>query len=213
MNFTLDEIDASWHPFFSQRIHLVEQLLNEIQGSDFTPARVDIFRAFQQPLSDIRIVIFGQDPYPGVGVADGLAFSSQSGNPIPASLRNIFKEYVDDLRFETPASPDLSTWASHGVLLLNRTLTTAVGERNAHVGSQWKSFTLDVARELGTRDVVAIFWGTYARELAPYFTYRVESPHPSPLSAHRGFFGSKPFSTANRLLTEIGKEPVEWKLI
>lgn len=212
MNFSLDEVEPSWHPFFSKHQESLDELLDEITGSEFTPTRSNIFRAFQQPLSDIRVVIFGQDPYPGIGVADGLAFSSHSGNPIPASLRNIFKEYVNDLGYEVPANPDLSQWSANGVLLLNRTLTTVVGERNAHVGSQWKEFTLDVAHELAAMDVVAILWGNYARELAPLFANRIESPHPSPLSARRGFFGSRPFSSANRLLIEIDKEPVDWKL-
>ena len=212
MNFSLNEVEPSWHPLFSKHQKTLEELLVEISGSEFTPTRSNIFRAFQQPLSDIRVVIFGQDPYPGVGVADGLAFSSHSGNPIPASLRNIFKEYVDDLGYEVPDSPDLSNWSTNGVLLLNRTLTTVVGERNAHVGSRWKEFTLDVARELAGMDVVAILWGNYARELVPLFANRIESPHPSPLSARRGFFGSRPFSSANRLLMDAGKEPVNWKL-
>ena len=212
MNFSIEEVDASWQPFFSRHRQIIDEILSEVQGSQFTPARADIFKAFRQPISDIRAVIFGQDPYPGIGVADGLAFSSNSGNPIPASLRNIFKEYVSDLGYEAPTSPDLSLWSSQGILLLNRTLTTVVGERNAHLGSKWKAFTLDVAGELAARDVVAILWGAYARELAPLFAYKIKSPHPSPLSAHRGFFGSRPFSSANRLLIDAGKEPVNWKL-
>ena len=212
MNFSMNEVNPSWHSLFSNHQPILEELLDQITGSEFTPSRADIFRAFQQPLGDIRVVIFGQDPYPGDGVADGLAFSSKEGNPIPASLRNIFKEYESDLGYEVPTTPNLSKWSNHGILLLNRTLTTVVGERNAHLGSRWKEFTFDVARQLAQRDVIAILWGAYARELAPLFTYRIESPHPSPLSARRGFFGSKPFSAANRLLIESGKEPVDWKL-
>ncbi|CAN2198646.1 Ung Uracil DNA glycosylase [Candidatus Nanopelagicaceae bacterium] len=212
MQFALDEVDSSWHPFFQSHLALLNEILGEISSESYTPARENIFRAFRQPLSEVRIVIFGQDPYPGDGVADGLAFSSPSSQTIPASLRNIFKEYAEDLSLPVPISPDLSIWSERGVLLLNRSLTTVVGERNAHLGLRWKSFTEDVAKYLGTRSVVAILWGNYARELAEYFQFSIESAHPSPLSARRGFFGSRPFSTSNSILREIGRLEVDWTL-
>ena len=179
--------------------------------ADHAPARADIFRAFTLPLHEVKAVIFGQDPYPGEGVADGLAFSTR-GEKIPASLRNIFKEYADDLGLPVPKNGDLTVWHHNGVLLLNRTLTTVTGERNAHYGAGWSAFTSDVAKVLGQLDTVAILWGANARELAPYFKWKIESVHPSPLSARNGFFGSKPFSSANTILRELGRTPIDWSL-
>jgi uracil-DNA glycosylase len=208
----LEKIDPSWLPLFSAQKLKIESILESVKNEDISPAGDRIFRAFEEPLDKVSAVIFGQDPYPGVGVADGLAFSTYEGNPIPASLRNIFKEYSSDLGYEIPKSPDLSKWSKSGVLLLNRTLTTSVGQRNAHVASGWKEFTSEIARALAKRDVVAILWGNYARELAPLFKNRIESAHPSPLSARRGFFGSKPFSRTNEMLRDLEREEVNWKL-
>jgi uracil-DNA glycosylase len=157
------------------------------------------------------VLILGQDPYPGEGVADGLAFSS-AREKVPASLRNIFIEYSSDLGLPAPMSPDLSKWSERGVLLLNRTLTTTVGERNAHVSIGWRNFTYSVAEFLAQRDVIAILWGNGARELADLFDKKIESVHPSPLSARRGFFGSEPFSRANELLESAGREPIDWQI-
>ena len=211
MNFSLEEVDSSWQPFFSQHVERINEILASLNFEEVSPSRSDIFRAFTFPLDNIRVLLVGQDPYPGAGVADGLAFSSTTA-AIPASLRNIYKEYSQDLDFPTPNNADLTSWAMSGVLLLNRTLTTSVGERNAHLSKGWSSFTNEVAQFLAERDVVAILWGKNASELAPLFKYRIESAHPSPLSAHRGFFGSKPFSTANKLLMESGQVPINWQL-
>lgn len=211
MNFSLDEVDASWRPLFSPYEGSINNLLESI-SEEFAPTRGEIFRAFKLPLNEVKVLILGQDPYPGAGVADGLAFSSHQGNPIPASLRNIFQEYAEDLRLPIPSSPDLTKWSERGVLLLNRTLTTTVGERNAHLSKGWSVITQAVAEELAQRAVVAILWGNNARELAPLFPMVIESAHPSPLSARRGFFGSKPFSRANELLRKIGQEPIDWRL-
>jgi uracil-DNA glycosylase len=211
MQFSLDEVHNSWHPVFSQHLDRINEILSSL-GSDVTPQRSDIFRAFRLPLDDVKVLILGQDPYPGEGVADGLAFSAREGNPIPASLRNIFKEYVEDLNLPVPTSPDLSAWSERGVLLLNRTLTTSVGERNVHLSKGWIDFTHTIAEVLATRGVVAILWGNYARSLSSLFSNVIESPHPSPLSARRGFFGSKPFSRANQLLIAEGKNPINWQL-
>lgn len=211
MNFSLEEVDPSWRPFFSQHAEDINEILASLNIEEVSPSRLNIFRAFTFPLDNVRVLLVGQDPYPGAGVADGLAFSSQTA-PIPASLRNIFKEYSQDLDFPTPSSADLTSWAMSGVMLLNRTLTTAVGERNAHLSTGWRSFTYEVAQFLAERDVVAILWGRNAGELAPLFKYRIESAHPSPLSARRGFFNSQPFSKTNELLVEMGKAPIDWKL-
>jgi len=211
MSFSLDEVHPTWRPFFSQHIESINEVLASLDNHEISPSRENIFRAFTFPLDNVRVLILGQDPYPGDGVADGLAFSTPS-TPIPASLRNIYKEYSEDLGFPIPISADLTAWAERGVLLLNRTLTTSPGERNAHLSKGWSSLTFSIAQFLADRDVVAILWGKNARELAPLFKSPIESAHPSPLSARRGFFGSKPFSSANKLLEENGKKPIDWKL-
>ena len=211
MSFSLEEVELTWRPFFADHIDSIDEILESLEDVEISPAREDIFRAFTFPLDSVRVLILGQDPYPGIGVADGLAFSSPA-MPIPASLRNIYKEYSEDLALPIPKGADLTIWAQRGVLLLNRTLTTSVGERNAHLSRGWSVLTLSIAKMLADRGVVAVLWGNNARELAPLFKYRVESAHPSPLSARRGFFGSKPFSSANKFLIEMGRKPIDWKL-
>jgi uracil-DNA glycosylase len=211
MDFNPEEVHSSWRPFFSSQSTLINEIFESLDLETIAPNRSEVFRAFRYPADDIRVLILGQDPYPKPGVADGLAFSSKRA-PIPASLRNIFAEYQSDLGFSAPESPDLSTWADRGVLLLNRTLTTSLGERNAHVAKGWSHVTLSVAQYLSEQDIVAILWGNNARELANLFPHRIESAHPSPLSARRGFFGSKPFSRTNSLLIELGRKPIDWKI-
>lgn len=211
MKFSFSEIHPSWTSIFSPHIEAINQFLESLDVS-VTPPRSEIFRSFLLPLDEVRVAIVGQDPYPGDGVADGLAFSSRNSTKVPASLRNIFREYSNDLDLPSPDHCDLSAWQDAGVLLLNRTLTTNTGESNVHIGSVWGALTDDVARELGRRGVIAILWGKNAQELGNFFSDKVESVHPSPLSAHRGFFGSKPFSKANALLVERGKPPINWQL-
>lgn len=212
MEFSLKEVDSSWWPFFAERETAINSILEPLVGHDIAPARDSIFRAFLTPLDKVKVVILGQDPYPGIGVADGLAFSTLAGTSRPASLRNIFKEYTTDLSYDLPQSNDLTPWATSGVLLLNRTLTTTIGSRNAHVDSGWKELTAVVVQYLAQRDVVGILWGKYAEELSPYFQRSIISAHPSPLSAHRGFFGSRPFSRTNEFLLDMNISPVDWKL-
>lgn len=212
MQLPIERVDPSWDPLFVEQQAALLEIFQSLASVMHTPPRERIFRAFECPLKDVRVVIFGQDPYPGPGVADGLAFSSQPHQQIPASLRNVFKELNDDIGIDSPLTPDLTSWSRSGVMLLNRTLTTVEGERNAHLNNGWRSFTDAAAKLLAARNVVAILWGNNARELAPLFKNRIESAHPSPLSAHRGFFGSRPFSTANRLLQESGREPINWSI-
>lgn len=212
MKLPIERVDPSWDPLFVEQQAALLEIFQSLASVMHTPPRERIFRAFEYPLKDVRVVIFGQDPYPGPGVADGLAFSSQPHQQIPASLRNVFKELNDDIGIDSPLTPDLTSWSRSGVMLLNRTLTTVEGERNAHLNNGWRSFTDAAAKLLAARNVVAILWGNNARELAPLFKNRIESAHPSPLSAHRGFFGSRPFSTANRLLQESGREPINWSI-
>lgn len=212
MKFDFSEVHPSWKPLFQRNEDRINTILQSLSGLEIAPSRENVFRAFRQPLGGVKVLILGQDPYPGEGVADGLAFSTLPGNPLPASLRNIFKEYVADLGFPAPQSSDLSKWSTRGVMLLNRTLTTIVGERNAHVTQGWRDFTSDVASVLAEQKVVALLWGNNARELAPLFEARIESAHPSPLSARRGFFGSRPFTRVNEYLLEQGLEPINWQL-
>ncbi len=212
MQLPVERVDPSWNQLFVEQHSKLLEIFQSLDSVVYTPPRERIFRAFEYPLQDVRVVIFGQDPYPGPGVADGLAFSSLPDQRVPASLRNIFKELHDDVGVTSPVKPDLTSWSKSGVMLLNRTLTTTEGERNAHLNNGWRSFTDAAATLLAAQNVVAILWGNNARELAPLFKNRIESAHPIPLSAHRGFFGSRPFSTANRLLQESGREPINWSI-
>ena len=184
-----------------------------IDKSSVTPEFGNIFRALNVPLSSIKVVIFGQDPYPTIGVAQGLAFSAPSDiDLIPASLKNIFTELHDDLGKPLRDNPDLSDWADQGVLLLNRILTTQRGNSLSHMNLQWEKVTDRVAEVLSKREVVAVCWGNYAQEVSSFFNkdWLVTSAHPSPLSAYRGFFESKPFSRVNSILEKNGIKPVEW---
>ncbi len=186
-------------------------------GRRFLPRGDQVLRAFQQPFEDIRVLIVGQDPYPTPGHAVGLCFSvAPDVRPIPKSLVNIYREYAEDLGHPTPANGDLSAWTEQGVLLLNRSLTVAPGQPNSHRGKGWEEITEAAVRALAARGgpLVAILWGRNARDLKPLLgeTPAIESAHPSPLSAHNGFFGSRPFSRANALLVEQGAKPVDWRL-
>lgn len=187
-------------------------------GRRYLPAGSNVLRAFQQPFDDVRVLLVGQDPYPTPGHAVGLSFSVAPGTrPLPRSLQNIFREYTEDLGHPAPSSGDLTPWTEQGVLLLNRCLTVAPGEPASHRNKGWEEVTEQAIRALVARDaapMVAILWGRDARNLAPLLedVPTIESAHPSPMSADRGFFGSRPFSRANDLLEEIGGEPVDWKL-
>jgi uracil-DNA glycosylase len=206
-------VHSSWEVIFQPIQGEIDAILRLLQDEECAPPTELIFAAFQSELSNIRCVIVGQDPYPSAGNAMGLAFSvDPSVEKIPASLKNIFIELESDQGITIPESGDLTPWSKEGVLLLNRVLTTRVGESNAHIGLGWQKVTDHIARELGKRPLVAILWGRYAQELAPYFSLRVESVHPSPLSAYRGFFGSKPFSRVNVLLTSKDIQPIDWSL-
>jgi uracil-DNA glycosylase len=186
-------------------------------GHGYLPGGDRIFAAFQLPFDEVRALIVGQDPYPTPGHPIGLCFAvAPDVRPLPRSLANIFREYRDDLGEPQPANGDLTPWVEQGVLLLNRCLTVRPGEPASHRGKGWEMVTdtaIDalVARE---RPMVSILWGRDARSLAPRLgdLPRVESAHPSPMSAARGFFGSRPFSRSNALLTGRGIEPIDWRL-
>ena len=186
-------------------------------GRRFLPSGENILAAFRQPFDDVRVLLVGQDPYPTPGHAIGLCFSV-AGNvrPVPRSLQNIYREYCEDLGHPQPGNGDLTPWTRQGVMLLNRVLTVRPGAPASHRGKGWEAITEHAIRALVARDkpLVAILWGSDARGLRPLLgeTPIVASAHPSPLSAHRGFFGSRPFSRANELLVEQGAEPVDWRL-
>lgn len=186
-------------------------------GRPYLPAGKDVLRAFAAPLADVRVLIVGQDPYPTPGHPIGLSFAVERHvRPVPRSLQNIYRELRDDLGVTPPAHGDLGAWTRHGVMLLNRVLTVAPGAPASHRGKGWEAVTEHAIRTLAARDapLVAILWGRDAAGLRPMLGDAgvIESAHPSPLSASRGFFGSRPFSRANALLEERGAEPVDWSL-
>jgi uracil-DNA glycosylase len=186
-------------------------------GRRYLPAGENVLRAFQQPFGDVRVLIVGQDPYPTPGHAVGLSFSvAPDVRPLPKSLVNIFREYAEDLGHPMPSSGDLSPWASRGILLLNRVLTVEPGTPNSHRGKGWEEITEQAIKALAARDqpMAAVLWGNNARSLEPWLggLACIGSAHPSPLSADRGFFGSRPFSRANAALAAAGAEQVDWKL-
>ncbi|MGI9157470.1 MAG: uracil-DNA glycosylase [Marmoricola sp.] len=186
-------------------------------GRPYLPVGDQILRAFQRPLADVRVLVVGQDPYPTPGHPVGLSFSvAPDVRPVPRSLANIYRELADDLGVPEPAHGDLSAWADAGVLLLNRSLTVTPGRPASHRGKGWEAVTERAIAALVARGgpLAAILWGRDAQGLKPMLggVPWVESAHPSPLSAHRGFFGSRPFSRVNRMLVEQGGEPVDWRL-
>jgi uracil-DNA glycosylase len=186
-------------------------------GRPYLPAGENVLRAFSYPLEEVRVLIVGQDPYPTPGHPIGLSFAVERHvRPIPRSLQNIYKELKSDLGIEAPAHGDLTGWAEHGVMLLNRVLTVGVGASGSHRGKGWEAVTEAAIRALVARDrpLVAILWGRDAQSLQPMLgaTPVIASVHPSPLSASGGFFGSRPFSRANEILRSNGAEPVDWSL-
>lgn len=185
----------------------------QLIGQEITPSYELVLRSLNSPIDSIRVVIVGQDPYPNPAHANGLAFSvPRNVSPLPASLRNIFKEVVSDCAVVHPDNGDLTRWTEQGVLLLNRVLTALVNQSLAHSSIGWQVITDEVARILGTHEVIAVLWGKSAQELAPYFSddLVISGVHPSPLSAYRGFFGSKPFSRVNEILAGQGRSSIQW---
>ena len=186
-------------------------------GRGYLPAGAHVLRAFEQPLDAVRVLIVGQDPYPTPGHAVGLSFSvAPDVVPVPRSLANIYQELQADLGVPRPSTGDLSPWAERGVLLLNRVLTVCPGKPASHRGKGWESVTAQAISALVARGgpLVAILWGRDARNLVPHLGQvpSIESAHPSPLSAHSGFYGSRPFRRANELLARQGAAPIDWSL-
>jgi uracil-DNA glycosylase len=195
-----------------------EFLRAEVQaGRGYLPAGDDVLRAFRLPLPDVRVLVVGQDPYPTPGHPVGLSFSvAPDVRPVPRSLQNIYQELGTDLRLPTPSNGDLSPWFERGVMLLNRVLTVRPGKPASHQGKGWETVTAQAISALVSRGgpLVAILWGRQAQSLAPMLgdVPRIESAHPSPLSARSGFFGSRPFSRTNELLARQGADPIDWRL-
>lgn len=186
-------------------------------GRGYLPRGDRVLRAFGAPLEHVRVLIVGQDPYPTPGHPIGLSFAVDPHvRPVPRSLANIYRELADDLGITPPAHGDLTSWSENGIMLLNRVLTVQPGAAASHRGKGWEAVTDHAIRVLVARGtpLVAILWGRDAQNLQPLLgpTPVIESAHPSPLSASRGFFGSRPFSRANELLVAQGGEPVDWRL-
>jgi uracil-DNA glycosylase len=218
-------LQNDWQPRLGQEFEepyykkLRSFLKEEYRTKTVYPDMYEIYSALHlTSFSDTRVVILGQDPYHGPGQAHGLSFSVKPGVVQPPSLQNIFKELHDDLGCPIPRHGHLVKWAEQGVLLLNTVLTVCAGIPNSHRGKGWEMFTDKVIRTLNERDepVVFVLWGSHAgskRQMIDTSRHHViQSPHPSPLSAYRGFFGSKPFSRANRFLRECGREEVDWEI-
>jgi uracil-DNA glycosylase len=207
----------SWLVRLKPTLDAIEERV--LEAEQVTPELRQVMRAFETDPSKIKVVLIGQDPYPTKGDAIGLAFAMNPGRKMPRSLVNIVKELESDLGIKAQAEVDLSRWVDQGVLLLNRTLTTEIGKAGAHSNLGWDSFTKAALIELAKRNKLAfILWGSPAISLGREVAQSalncrlIESVHPSPLSAYRGFFGSKPFSKTNQELISLGLEPVDWSL-
>jgi len=211
-----EQMHPSWQAVLADTKPLLEAIEARLANRDYVPASDLVMRALTQPYDSARVLIVGQDPYPSPLHAIGLSFAVSSGvSPLPRSLKNILIELKDDLGAKTPSTGDLTKWADQGVLLLNRHLTTDVNEIGGHSNLGWSQFTDRVIAELNRHrgeKLVAILWGAAAQELAGTLCDCVvlQSAHPSPLSARRGFFGSKPFSKANAALVSTGQSPIDW---
>lgn len=201
-------------PYFQELINFVKQ---EYASQTIYPKGKDIFRAFDEcPFNEVKVVILGQDPYHGPGQANGLCFSVHEGITFPPSLVNIFKEIKNDLGKDIPPNGSLERWAKQGVLLLNATLTVRAHQAGSHQNKGWETFTDAVVQALASqkKNLVYMLWGSYAQKKAaivnPKENLVLKSPHPSPLSAHRGFFGNGHFSKANQYLVEKGRGEISW---
>lgn len=215
---------TDWNPLLREQFEQPywEELQKFVQGErsqhQVFPTREDVFSALHlTPYVDVRVVILGQDPYHGPGQAHGLSFSVRPGVPVPPSLRNIYKELHSDLGIEHPGHGNLEAWARSGVLLLNSVLTVRAHDAGSHRKQGWETLTNRIIQLVSDKPepVVFILWGNFARSKASLIAdhhHVIESPHPSPLSASRGFFGTKPFSRANDALAASGREPIDWSL-
>ena len=210
-----EQLHPSWQESLKDYLSLLDEIEKKISVDSYLPNSELVMRALSRDMHQTKVLILGQDPYPNPNYPVGLAFSiPQKETVFPPSLKNIFKELKADVGVDIPKSGDLSPWAEQGVVLLNRTLTCRTGESNSHVDSGWRSFTELCVEKIASLGAIAILWGNNAQECSKYFATDklITAPHPSPLSAHRGFFGSKPFSRANAALIAAGKSPIDWSL-
>jgi uracil-DNA glycosylase len=225
MSAMKDRLPADWKKVLKDVLAspefaaLEEYVAAERRRHTVYPSEEDLFSAFRlTPYDEVKVLLLGQDPYHGPGQAHGLAFSVQPGVKPPPSLVNIFKELQSDVGAPKPKDGSLVPWAKQGVLLLNAVLTVREGLANAHEGHGWETFTDAVIQKVSDKPerVVFLLWGSYAQKKEALIdTSRhtiLKAPHPSPLSAKRGFFGSKPFSLTNEALKKAGREPIDWAL-
>ena len=208
---------AEWEKTYYQNLR--KELIKEYRNYKVYPDMYDIFNALKSvPYEDCKVLILGQDPYHGKGQAHGYAFSVKKGVRTPPSLLNIYKEMHDDIGTYIPDNGYLKKWADQGVLLLNTSLTVRAGEPNSHEKLGWEILTDRIIKLLNDRQkpIVFILWGRNAQSKEPFITNPkhliIKSPHPSPFSASRGFFGSKPFSRSNNFLKSMGQEPIDWQI-
>ena len=220
-------VHFNWNTFIEaeKRLAYYQKLQDFVQGERNSakaifPPQEEVFTAFEKtPLDKVRVVIIGQDPYHGPSQAHGLCFSVKHGVKIPPSLVNMYKELVTDIPdFSTPEHGHLSSWADQGVLMLNTVLTVEQGKAHSHAKSGWETFTTNALKQLNEQDtpIVFILWGAHAIKKGKVITSQhhhiLSGPHPSPLSAYRGFFGCKHFSKTNALLTSLGTKPIDWQV-
>ena len=211
----LAQIDKSWQPLFVEYQNELADIQEIISVQRIAPDIDNVLRFFKYPVGHYRAAIVGQDPYPTPGYANGLSFSvNPEITKLPASLKNIFTEYVADTGFSYPKNGDLSGWAANGVALLNSSLSLNLDDKTEHLGIGWQRITSAALNLLAERSCVAILWGSHAQRIGSIFpeSHKVDSVHPSPLSAYRGFFGSRPFSRCNQLLVASGQSPINWRL-
>ena len=210
-----EQMHSSWQLALADAKPLLDQIEAKLDalGGNYVPPKNMVMRAFETPLDDVRVLLVGQDPYPTEGHAIGLSFAVDSNvKPLPRSLTNILRELQDDLGRATSATGQLQNWQHQGVMLLNRHLTTDVGNAGAHDDLGWAAFTDKVVKVLNRRRVVAILWGAQAQQLSALLVdcEIIASAHPSPLSARKGFFGSKPFSKTNAALRMQSRDEIDW---
>lgn len=225
LTMTPDQLPTSWRPLLAAELaepyfaELAAFVAEERAAGEVFPPEDEVFSALElTPYDDVKVLVLGQDPYHGDGQAHGLSFSVKPGVAIPPSLRNMYKELHDDLGCATPSHGHLAHWAKQGVLMLNAVLTVRAHEANSHKNRGWERFTDAILRSVNAHPerVVFVLWGGYAKKKAKLVTGAqhlvLTSAHPSPLSAHRGFFGSRPFSRVNAALAEAGRAEIDWQV-
>jgi uracil-DNA glycosylase len=210
-----EQIHPSWGKVLAGELDLLDEIESKIASESYLPKHDLVMRALSSDFDSAKVLILGQDPYPNPSDPVGLSFSiPPDKRKLPPTLKNIFKELNSDLGAPIPGHGDLTPWAQQGVVLLNRSLTCRSGESNSHSKIGWSTFTEACVSALAGSGCVAILWGAGAQESSKYFSQDklIVSPHPSPLSAYRGFFGSKPFSRTNSALLASGFAPIDWSL-